>query len=263
VPGGEASSDRRSAPSNTYRFFVEPTAIRGSSAVIADHGLVHQIADVLRLGPGNRIVLLDNGGWEYTAVLDTVERGRICATVEQRQPAGGEPALHLTLYVALLKGDRFEWMLQKGTELGVSAFVPLVADRSVGTAGEIGSSKLERWQRIVREAAEQSRRGRVPPLQAPQNFDQACAQATPVATTLLLWEGNGIPGIRTYLRSMPPQPGAFAIFSGPEGGWSEDELATASGYNVAKVSLGPRILRAETAPLVATTALLYESGDLD
>jgi 16S rRNA (uracil1498-N3)-methyltransferase len=259
----------RPADSNTYRFFVHPDAIQGRHVRIEESGLIHQIGNVLRLRPDHQITLLDNSGWEHTVRLETVERQMVTGSVEARELAPGEPRLKLTLYVALLKGERFEWVLQKGTELGVSVFVPLICERSVvDDAAAIGAGKQERWERIVREAAEQSRRGRLPKLLPAQRFAPACEHATRRATTLLLWEGRGGTGLRQILRTSearptPSGPLSLAVFSGPEGGWSEGEIATAIMYNIGLVSLGSRTLRAETAPIVAATAIFYEHGDLE
>lgn len=259
----------RPATSNTYRFFVDPDVIHGRDVRIEERALVHQIGTVLRLRSSMEVTLLDNSGWEHTVRLESVERHAVSGTVESRQLAAGEPHLKLALYVALLKGERFEWVLQKGTELGVSVFVPVVCERSVvDDAAEIGAAKLERWERIVREAAEQSRRGRLPKLQPAQLFSPACEHATRRERTLLLWEGHGAASLRRTLkesvpRAAPPAPLSLAVFSGPEGGWTESEMATAIMYNIDLVSLGARTLRAETAPIAAAAVLLYEYGDLE
>ncbi len=255
---------RRTATSNTFRFFVAPTVIQGEQVDIDEPGLAHQIAHVLRLQAGDHITLLDNSGWEYTVALASLGRQRVVGHVEERRQTRGEPRTELRLYVALLKGDRFEWILQKGAELGVSGFVPLVCERGVVDEVAVRGTKLERWERIIREAAEQSRRGRLPELHSPQRFEAACEE-TAQAQALLLWEGQGAPGLSDILASgakaaIPNRP--IALFSGPEGGWSDDELATALMYNITQVSLGPRTLRAETAPLAAAAAIFYEFGDL-
>ncbi len=258
----------RQAASNAYRFFVHPDAIQGRDVRIEARTLVHQIGNVLRLRLGDEVTILDNSGWEHTVRLTDVERHVIRGTVEARQLSPGEPRLKVALYVALLRGERFEWVLQKGTEIGVSAFVPVVCERSVvDDAAEIGAGKLERWERIVREAAEQSGRGRLPKLQPAQLFGPACEHAVRRARTLLLWEGSGA-GLRQTLQASLPDrisapPLSLAVFSGPEGGWTESELATAIMYNISLVSLGSRTLRAETAPIAAATAIFYEHGDLE
>lgn len=259
---------QRAPDSNTYRFFVAPTALDGTTFDYADSGFAHQIGTVLRLTAGSHITVLDNSGREYRVVLQAVERGRVRGEVEAHQPAGGEPRLQLTLCIAVLKGERFEWVLQKGTELGVGEFVPMSCERSVvDIRAENSRAKIERWERIIREAAEQSRRGRLPTLQPVQPFADVCEQIAQHAQPLLLWENQGIPGLHDLIRpsnstSSADQAPNLAIFSGPEGGWTDDEIATALRYNVTLVSLGSRILRAETAPIAAAAALFYEHGDL-
>ena len=260
---------RRASPSNTFRFFVPADVIRGRAVHIDDAALIHQIGNVLRLGAGATITLLDNSGWEHTVLLEAVERRTIIGSVQERQLAAGEPRLKLALYIALLRGERFEWVLQKGVELGVSVFVPIISERSiVDDAAEIGTAKVERWERIMREAAEQSRRGRLPKLQPAQLFGPACEHATRRTRSLLLWEGSGAISLRQALHPSvatlrDQAPLSLALFSGPEGGWSDSELDTAIRYNIIPVTLGPRTLRAETAPVAAAAALFYQSGDLE
>jgi 16S rRNA (uracil1498-N3)-methyltransferase len=278
---------RQTIQSNTYRFFVGADALHGREVVIEDAELAHQLGAVLRLRAGERVLLLDNSGWQYVVALDTLVGDRVAGTVERKELAGGEPRTKLTLYVALLRPERFEWVLQKGTELGVSAFVPVICERStIADADELSERKLDRWRRIVREAAEQSRRGKLPRLAPALLFPAACDQAARRGQALLLWEGAGVAPLRRVLRdSIQPagvkeqrsadgrsriadprsaaHPFSVALFSGPEGGFSAGEFETASRYGMIPVTLGPRTLRAETAPLVAASAILYEMGDLD
>jgi 16S rRNA (uracil1498-N3)-methyltransferase len=298
MPKRSRPQHRQAVQSNTYRFFVDAGAIQGRDALIEDGDLSHQLGSVLRLRAGDRVVLLDNSGWQYVVALTGVERGRVSGTVERKELAGGEPRTKVTLYIALMRPERFEWVLQKGTELGVSAFVPLICERStVADAGELSEHKLDRWRRIIREAAEQSRRGKLPRLAPAVFFPHACDQAAQRGTAVLLWEGAGVPSLRKVLResenataserakvedrgwkiednSVHPQssilhppssghPFSVALFSGPEGGFTDGECETARRYGMIAVTLGPRTLRAETAPLVATSAILYEMGDLE
>src|SRR5689334_378864 len=269
---------RQTTQSNTYRFFVDSGAIHGRDVLLEDAELAHQIGTVLRLRPGEKITLLDNSGWQHIVALHTVERGRVAGTVERKELAGGEPRTKLTLYVALMRPERFEWVLQKGTELGVSAFVPLICERStIADADELSANKLERWNRIMREAAEQSRRGKLPRLAPALFLPAACDQAAQRGTALLLWEGGGVPSLRSVLQkaeqphdketkkqgdkeqpilplsmspalpislspSPPAHPFSIALFSGPEGGFSSSEFETALRYDMIAVTLGPRTL---------------------
>src|SRR5579859_1833611 len=165
---------RRAATSNTYRFFVDPGAIQGHEAVVDDQDLVHQIVHVLRLQSGDRVLLLDNAGWQYTVILTTMDRGRLVGLIEHKLPAQGEARMNVILYTALLRGERFEWILQKGTELGVAGFVPLRCEHSaMSDAAEFLDHRRQRWQRILREAAEQSCRAALPFLSAPLEFADA------------------------------------------------------------------------------------------
>jgi 16S rRNA (uracil1498-N3)-methyltransferase len=275
APGG-ASRPRAQADSNTYRFFVAPEALEGRSVQIEEPALVHQLTNVLRLGTGDQVTLLDNSGWEYTVVLEQLGRDAVVGAIERKALATSEPRLKLALYVAVLRGERFEWVLQKGTELGVSAFVPVVCQRSViDDLADIGGGKIERWERIIREAAEQSRRAKLPKLRPAMLFDSACEHAQRRSQALLLWEGGGATSLRVLLRQRQERdravetsapaaaPFSISLLSGPEGGFTESELAAATVHHIALASLGPRTLRAETAPIAAAAAVLFEHGDLD
>lgn len=240
-----------------HRFFVTGSWKTGDEVVLAEDQ-AHQISQVLRLRPQTLITLLDNTGWAYTVILTEVNKRMVRGRVTDRTPASGEPATHLTLYVGLLKADKFEWVLQKGTEIGVACFVPLVTERSVVQA--VSPTKQARWERILTEAAEQSGRGRIPQLRAPFPFSAALSALPPDTLALIPYEQEKT----VALSSVPAMNGRakVALFIGPEGGWSEPEVALAQQHGVTPITLGPRILRAETAAVVAAALVLYELGDL-
>lgn len=240
---------------NTRRFFVEPAALRADEVALADRGLAHQLARVLRLGPGERVLLLDGLGLACEVELTALGRDEVVGRVLRRLPAGGEPPVNLAVYLALMRPERFEWALQKCVELGARRIVPVQFARSL-PADRADARKLERWQRIVREAAEQSCRGVLPALAAPLAFAAACEEAARADLAVLLWEGEA-PHLRDPLRH-GPLPASIALLSGPEGGIASEELTAAHGHGILPVSLGPRILRAETAPVAATAAIMYE-----
>ncbi len=243
--------------SNTYRFFVGPETIQGEKVHITDQALVHQINRVLRLTPGDEILLLDGQGNAYTVVLRRLDRASIVGHVARCEPAGGEPTLALTLYVARMRSERFEWVLQKGTELGAGAFVPVQFAHSL-PAERTDNRRQERWSRIVREAAEQSCRAIVPPVAQSLDFSAACAAAASADLACILWEGPAS-ALRTVLRQADhPAIRTLSILSGPEGGITPEELTIAREHGIIPSSLGPRILRAETAPIAATAAIFYE-----
>lgn len=246
-----------------HRFFIPPAWIRGETVLLADD-VAHQLRHVLRLRPGARIVVLDDRGWEYEVELLAVEHKAARGTICERRPASGEPSVQVTLAQALLKKDNFEWVLQKGTEIGVTRFVPLITARTVAAGDEgVSPAKRERWARIVREAAEQSRRGALPPIEVPLTLSAALDSLT-ADLMLIAWEEERATGLRDALAPLRavdmPQ---VTIFIGPEGGFTAQEVAQAQARGARVVSLGMRILRAETAATAAALLVLYELGALD
>ncbi len=158
-----------------HRFFVTPQQI-AHSAVRFDDDQAHQIRRVLRLRPGDRVLVLDGEGWQYEVTLEEVALSRVIGLVTTKGHSTGEPSVRLTLFQSLLKREKFEWVLQKGTEIGVDTFVPMITRRSlVRDTEDVKPEKLGRWQRIIKEAAEQSGRGLLPRLLAPMPFAQAIA----------------------------------------------------------------------------------------
>ena len=223
--------------------------------------IVHQIRDVLRMRPGDEIVLLDNSGQARRVQLVAIDRDAVRGRVIETTTLDTEPRTRITLYQGLLKGQKFEWVLQKGTEIGVAAFVPLLAARCViGSVDDVSDTRIERWERVVVEAAEQSGRAALPHLSNPQLFDKASRDAVRSGLALIPWEGEHSLGLRQALEGT--RPGPIALFIGPEGGFTDEEIARAREIGLVPVTLGKRILRAETAGLAAASAILYALGDL-
>jgi len=243
-----------------HRFFVEPSALTGDQAVLTGPQ-AHQLLHVLRLRPGARLLLLDGAGWEYEAELISLERREARARVLTRRPATGEPRIRLTLYQAMLRGPRFEWALQKGTELGVAAFVPVLTARCVAVPKDC-AAKLTRWEAIVREAAEQAGRGRLPRVSLPVAFAEACATVG-AEGALMAWEEEGGTSLRAALAELGSKGTSWALFIGPEGGFTPEEVTFAQSHHIRPVHLGARTLRAETAGIAAIAALFYALGEWD
>ena len=241
-----------------HRFFVTGSWQLGDELVLAE-AQAHQISQVLRLRPQTPLVLLDNAGWAYEVALLQVDKRQVRGRVVSRTPAPGEPTSQLTLYQALLKADKFEWVLQKGTELGVTRFVPVLSERSV--VQEVSQNKLSRWERIITEAAEQSGRGRIPTLVPPTPFAEAVTQLPSDTLALIPYEQEKTTPLKTPLAASPARP--VAMFIGAEGGWSNAEVALAKRHGLTTVTLGPRILRAETAAVVAAALVLHELGEME
>ena len=255
-----------------HRFFL-PTECFNDGYVVFPTDITHQLNHVLRLQEGQRLIVLDNIGNEYEVALRPVTGSQRRGTILSTHPAPGEPEVKLALFLCLTQREKFEWMLQKCTEVGAASFTPVVSSRSlVQDTGE-DRKKLSRWGKIVREAAEQSGRGFVPEIYPPLAFSAACARAAAQNDLVLIpWEeAHRLQGRRNINEVMtaagittgqPLHPLKIALIIGPEGGFSEEEIRTAKDQGAFPVSLGPRILRMETAAVVAATLVLYESGDM-
>ena len=237
-----------------HRFFV--TDIHDNQVVFAPEQ-AHQIAAVLRMEPGQPVLVLNNAGWEFEAELVDVGRKRVTAVIHHKRPVTTEPASHVTLYQSLLKRDNFEWILQKGTELGIGRFVPLLTERTVARLPK----KTDRWQRILTEAAEQSRRGRIPQLAEPMTLAQAVADLPAGQIGLIPWEEAEAGSIGDFVGGK--EGTAVALFIGPEGGFTAEEIQLAQQHHIHPITLGQRILRAETAAVTAVALTLYELGEMN
>jgi 16S rRNA (uracil1498-N3)-methyltransferase len=236
-----------------HRFFVAPEQIEGERVVLRGEQ-AQQMVQVLRMQVGDEVVVLDGLGWAYGVRLTAVARSEVTAVVLTKEVAGGEPPIELTLYMALLKRDKFEWVLQKGTEVGVTRFVPLVTQRSLVQDMAMKANKRDRWQKIITEAAEQARRGRVPTLDEPMTLAAALAGCV-TECALIPWEEETAVSLRNALQHI--KPNSVALFIGPEGGWAAAEIEQAQGAGVQSVTLGQRILRTETAAIVAAALTLF------
>ena len=245
----------------THRFFVAPTEIRGGYVTLTGD-VAHQIGRVLRMSPDDEVVLLDDTGQEYLVRLIRIDKEAVEGEVLSTSEGRWEPSLEITLYQGILKGEKFEWVLQKGTELGVARFVPLVCRRSVPRRrDERDGARYARWRRIVTEAAEQSGLSRLPELCEPLAFQEACDRASWQDTSIIPWEMEEGTGLRRAVAGTASR--RVNVFIGPEGGFDEAEVAYARSRGVVPVSMGRRILRSETAAIAAVSAVLYEAGEME
>lgn len=246
-----------------HRFFVLPEHIYGETVTLVGE-VADQLVRVLRARRGDRIVVLDDTGWEHVVILESLNRKEIHGRVTNRFKSKGEPEIKITLYQAVLKSNRFDFVLQKCTELGVSEFVPIICDRSVPrTAEHHTTPRHQRGLKIITEAAEQSCRGRIPLLKPAVRFSDACEVANGLA--LIFWEEENKNGLKAVLDETNKggfSPSSVSIFIGPEGGLTQQEIHIACENGLLPVSLGPRVLRSETAAIVATTAIFYGLGEL-
>jgi 16S rRNA (uracil1498-N3)-methyltransferase len=240
------------------RFFVDPETLKGNMVEL-DPELSHRLTHVLRLRRGDRVMLLDGLGREYEAVLQEAGNFGVRAAIVSERPGLPEPEVGVVLYQSIMKGERFELLLEKGTELGVGKFVPLISERGVVRPRGERVERMERWRRIVREAAEQCGRSRLPEVTTPVSLVEALESAE--GLLLLPYEGEREVSLRQALREAG-KPKTVSIFIGPEGGFAKDEVERVTESGVQAVSLGRRILRSETAGIAAAAAVMYEFGEL-
>lgn len=253
-----------------HRFFIEPKLlvdinIEISSTILLPEKLAHQMRDVLHLSVGEQLILLDNSGDEVLAVVAKSSRAGVEVRVVERRAGQSESPVRIILCQGLLKSARFEWILEKGTELGVSTFAPILCRRSMAGLEEAGPAKLQRWQRILQEAAEQCGRSRVPELLPVRPLMHALNDIPDNALALMPWEEEHsqtlraalLPYLKKETSAAHNDPQTVVLFIGPEGGLMAEEVTLAQRHGVQAVSLGVRILRAETAALAAVANVMF------
>ena len=237
------------------RFFIDGTA--DGRAYIAGADALH-IAKALRMRPGEALTLCDGKGTDFDGVLETVTDRQVTVRISASRPSQAEPTLAVTLYQGLPKGDKMDWIIQKAVELGVTAVVPVATRRSVARLEGKADKKQERWQRIAAEAAGQGGRGMLPSVERPLSWSQALSRLSG-EPALVFYEGGGRP-----LRELvTPSTRRLSVFVGPEGGFDPEEIDAIRRQGGGVATLGPRILRCETAPLAALTLLMHLSGNME
>lgn len=260
------------------RFFVLKEDLQEERVVLRGDEFNHLYRS-LRHREGDQIEICDGEEGVYLAVIENLQEDRAICSITRRLDYSGEPPVRVKLYQGLPKIDKLELVIQKGVELGVDAVVPFSATRSVVklTPGK-AERRRERWQRIAREAAKQSRRGRVPVISAPLSFAEALKKAKREADYLLVpYEGEEIIYLKQVLtriesnlklhgglkEKLPYQDRpVIAVFIGPEGGFAGEEIRALQSAGGQSVSLGPRILRTETAGIAVLTIIQFQLGDL-
>lgn len=228
------------------RFFVtkeQLPVITGSDA--------HQIRNVLRMKPGMPLELFDGQGNVYQARIEEIKKERVTCSIISRSIAAQETKVKITLAQALPKGKKFEFIVQKATELGVDRIVPVITERSIGK-GE----KPERWQAIAKEAAEQSGRAYLPAVEPLVDFSEVIRSAKNYDLALIPWELEKTTSLKQTLKTY--RPNHLLVLIGPEGGFSLAEVEQAKAAGFLSVSLGKTILRTETASLFTLSAIRYE-----
>jgi 16S rRNA (uracil1498-N3)-methyltransferase len=255
------------------QFFLPPETLNDKAFHLSGPEAFH-LTKVLRYREGQPLTLFDGKGGRFSGIIEKIHAdgsvsGRLTATLES--PAA-KPPIALNLYQGLLKASHWEWVLEKGTELGVTAFVPMLTPRTVVVLREAERSKAkqERWGRVVMAAAKQCQRTVLPVVREPIEFRHAIKDCEGKGLTLLAWEGlSGATARETLRESLQQAEGrlsekdfAVNLFIGPEGGFSEDEIDIAESLGAVVFGMGPRVLRAETAAMTACALVQYEFGAL-
>ena len=258
-----------------HRFFVPPELLKTTSIEVPlPKELAHQVRDVIRLDIGEQLLLLDDSGDEILATVAKFSKASVEVDLLERRPGRSEPAVRIILCQGLLKSTRFEWILEKGTELGVSVFSPIICSRSMSGLEYTGSSKIQRWQRIIQEAAEQCGRSRLPELLPIRPLLDALNDIPSDALAIMPWEEehsltlhdvlftsnrpDGNAGATLEVVRPSQMPTTIFLFIGPEGGLMTEEVALAQRRGVQVVTLGARTLRAETAAIATVANVMYE-----
>ncbi len=246
------------------RFFVERTSEQ--TAVISGTD-AHHLRSVLRLRPGDALTVIDERQQAFQAELTAYEADRALVRLVAPEAIEREAEVAVYLVQGLAKGEKMEWIIQKAVELGAAGVIPLSASRSVvKLSADKEKVRQQRWQRIAGEAAKQCCRLLVPEVFPVAKLAEVQA-LLPVGCLCLLCDeaaaqGETLPGLKQVLRRADAPPPAVALFIGPEGGFTRKEVAAAAAFGAKRVSLGPRVLRTETAAVAAVTIVMYELADV-
>ena len=219
---------------------------------------------VLRMASGDNFILLDGKGGRFLAEIVSISKEAVAVQIKTHLPASNESHLEITLCQAVTKSASMDYLIQKTSELGVTRIFPVTTSRTVvHLKGDKQQKKLNRWKEIARNAAKQCNRDIPAEILPPTSFEKLLQATSNVkGVKAILWEGEKSQGLKGLLRSLEPA-NHFTALVGPEGGFSREEVAYAQKKNFVPVSLGNRILRAETAALFIVAIVQYEWGDMN
>ena len=246
---------------NMTRFFAAPADIAENTIHLSDENAAHIRS--LRLRPDELFIVCDGLGKDHVCHLgDRDDSGSIAEIVETR-PSRGEPKIYCVVFIAFAKGDRLDYATQKSVELGARKITLFPSERCISLS-DIITKKTARLQKIALEAAKQSGRGCIPRVTAADTFDAAIGLAAHAGLSLFFYEHEEKLHLKQVLQQHDPTqpPNSVSIVTGPEGGFTPQEAALARSSGLVQVTLGPRILRCETAPAAALAAIMYHTGNL-
>ena len=241
------------------RFFVSADVLSGTHAVLDAEQAAH--VKVLRMNCGDTVTLCDGEGHETEGTIESICPGQVQVVLGEVVSCASEPKISCSIYMGFPKADKFEHVVQKATELGANEIVVFPCARSVSRPDAKSlAKKLDRWQKIAVSAAEQCGRGRIPQVLALASFQEAVQRACRADFSALFYENEHTLSLRCALEEKPFS--SAALMTGPEGGLTDTEVQAAHDAGMAVCSLGPRILRCETAPLCALSAVMYAADEL-
>lgn len=235
-------------------FLVEPGEVRGDSLVLRGEE-AHHLARVRRHRVGDRVEVVDGCGHWYLARISALGREEVACEILETQKERGESLVRLRLGVALIQGQRFDWVVEKATEIGVAAIAPLLAERGVARPGS--AHKPARWEQLARAAVKQCGRSRLPQLEAPAPLEQVLARCAREGELALMAVPGAAGGLRRHLEGRPA--GRVTLLVGPEGGFSEAEQEMAQQRGAGIFSWGKSVLRTETASIALAALVLHEA----
>lgn len=240
------------------RFFVTPEEMQPDFIVLEGANADH--AKVLRIRQGEKVTVCNGAGLECICTVSDVSPGRISLVVDERCKSRGEAEKNISVYMAFPKSDKLEHVIQKATELGAYEIVAFPSARCVSKPDEKSlKKKIERWQKIAASAAEQCGRGRIPEVRVLGSFEDALYEASKSDLPILFYENEQAVTLRMALESKDFT--SVSLLTGPEGGLEPGEVARARDAGFSVCTLGSRILRCETAPLCALSAVMYAAGE--
>ncbi len=237
------------------RFFVSKEEIIDGQVFLKDENFNYAI-NVLRLKIKDKIDVCDGNCLDYLCEIIDIKKNLITAKVLNIFKNEAEPNIQITLFQALAKGEKMDFIIQKCTEIGVVKFVPMYTERTIVKLNGKEDKKIDRYNKIAKEAAKQCKRGKVPKVLPITTFENALNTAKQNDLNIIPYENEKVNNIKTVLKSI--KPAKIGIFIGAEGGFSEYEIDKAKKQNISPITLGKRILRTETAGLVCASIFIHE-----
>jgi 16S rRNA (uracil1498-N3)-methyltransferase len=244
-----------------HKFFVQKQNISNNTAVIEGDDVKH-IYKVLRLSAGEKVSINNCEGKEYLGQIYEVNKSKVIVSLIEELPVNNESPVNIYLYQGLPKSSKMDLIVQKATELGVKSITPVITERVVVKSELNEFRKVDRWNRIALEACKQCKRTLIPKINIPMEFEELLSELETIDLIVVPYENENGFGIKNLVNEVKNEVKNIAIIIGPEGGFEDTEIQRLKASGAYIVTLGPRILRTETAGFVCASLLMYELGDM-